>query len=232
MNGIQGTKSAGQQQNRLLYAVVTIIKYKKINIDHAIYIKVFSDRTLSYLTVSTDDVLSTTNNKTAFTELTRVFEEHFMMKLKEGSVLEYLNFQIFQSTLGFSVDNTDQIMELLNEWFPTGNFRKVDTPFRTDSTYEKELMAALTLTGNALHKAVLEYHEKSGHTIGRMQHIGLMSRTDICYATFRLATQIVAPTLPGFQGTNPCVKYLDSHPHKPIFYPYSSYYGYMDWESK
>ena len=40
MNGIQGTKPAEQQCNRLLYAVVTIISYKKITIDHAIYIKI------------------------------------------------------------------------------------------------------------------------------------------------------------------------------------------------
>ena len=39
------------------------MKYTKIKIDHAIYIKVFSDGTVSYLTVSTDDVLNITNNK-------------------------------------------------------------------------------------------------------------------------------------------------------------------------
>ena len=75
------------------------------------------------------------------------------MKLQEGSVLKYLNFRIFQSPIGFSIDQTDHIMEIVNEWFPTGKFRNVDTPFRTDSSYEKELLAALPLTGNSLHKA-------------------------------------------------------------------------------
>ena len=64
MNGIQGTKPAGRQWNQLLDAVVTIIKYKKIIIDYAIYIKVFSGVTVSYFTVSTNDVLNTTNNET------------------------------------------------------------------------------------------------------------------------------------------------------------------------
>ena len=41
MNGIQGANPAGRKWNRLLDAVVTILKYKKITIDHAIYIKVF-----------------------------------------------------------------------------------------------------------------------------------------------------------------------------------------------
>ena len=60
----KGKKPAGRQWNRLLDAVVTIIKYKKITIDHAIYIKIFSDVTVSYPTVSTDGVLNITNNNT------------------------------------------------------------------------------------------------------------------------------------------------------------------------
>ena len=36
MNVIQGTKPAGRQWNRLLDAVVTILRYKNITIDHAI----------------------------------------------------------------------------------------------------------------------------------------------------------------------------------------------------
>ena len=40
-----------------------------------------SDGTVSYLTVSTDDILNTTNNETAFTEIRRVFEEYFLFIL-------------------------------------------------------------------------------------------------------------------------------------------------------
>ena len=69
MNEIQGTKPSGQQWNRLLDAVVKIIKYKKSIIDHTIYIKVFSDVTVSYLTFSTNDVINTTTNYTEFPEL-------------------------------------------------------------------------------------------------------------------------------------------------------------------
>ena len=63
--------------------MVTIIEYKKSTIFHAIYIKVFDAGTVSYLTVSTDDVINTTNNDNAFPELTRVFKEHFDMKVQE-----------------------------------------------------------------------------------------------------------------------------------------------------
>ena len=84
-------------------------------------------------------------------------------------------------------------------------------------------MAALPLTGNALHNAEMEYFGKFGHTLGRIEHIAFMSRIDLCYATCCLATQTVAPTLPGFQGIKRCVQYLDSHPHKSIFYHSNSY---------
>ena len=59
---IQVTNLDVRQWNRLLDAVVKILKYKKITIYYAIYIKVFFDGTVSYLTVSTDDFLNTTNN--------------------------------------------------------------------------------------------------------------------------------------------------------------------------
>ena len=58
------------------------------------------------------------------------------MKLQEVSVLNYLNFWVFQSPLGLSIDKTDHIVELGNECFPTRKFRNIDTPFRIDSSYE------------------------------------------------------------------------------------------------
>ena len=89
------TKPAGQQWNTLLDSVVTVLKYNKSTIDHVIYIRILYDVIVSYLTVFTDYFLNSTNNKTEFTELTRVPEEHFEMKLQEGYFLKYPNFRIF-----------------------------------------------------------------------------------------------------------------------------------------
>ena len=94
MDGIQATKPSGIKYNTLLDAVVTIITYKKITIDQDIYIKVFTDGIVSYLTVFTDDVFNTTTNETSFPELTRVFKEHFEMKVEEGSYIKYLKFLV------------------------------------------------------------------------------------------------------------------------------------------
>ena len=68
----------------------------------------------------------------------------------------------------------------------------------------------------------MKYNGKFVHTLGRIQHIALMSIIDTYYATCNLANQILAPNLPGFQGIKSYVRYLDSHPHKSIFYLSSS----------
>ena len=65
---------------------------------------------MSYIKDSTDDVLNTTNNETAFPELRIFFEEDFEVKFQEVSVLKYLNSQTFQSPLDFSVDQTYHTM--------------------------------------------------------------------------------------------------------------------------
>ena len=62
-------------------------------------------------------------------------------------------------------------MDLVNEWFPYGKFINIDTPFRTYSTYEKKMIAAVPLTGNSLQKEENEYHGKFGHTLGRIKKL-------------------------------------------------------------
>ena len=76
MNGIQGTKPSGRKWNRLLDAVVKLFKYKRITIDHAIYIKVVTNGKVLYIKVSTDDVINTTNDETSIPELTRVLKNN------------------------------------------------------------------------------------------------------------------------------------------------------------
>ena len=63
MNVIQVTQPYGRQCNRILDSSVTIMKNKKIKIDHAIYIKILYDENVSYLAFSTDYVINITNNE-------------------------------------------------------------------------------------------------------------------------------------------------------------------------
>ena len=76
MNGIQGGGIDWWKWNILHDTLVTMIKYNENTIEHSVYIKVFTDVTVSYITVSTDDVLDTTNKETEFPELRSVFEKN------------------------------------------------------------------------------------------------------------------------------------------------------------
>ena len=51
-------------------------------------------KTVSYLTVSTDDFINTTNNGTAFLELKKLSEEAFKIQIQKGL---FLNIQMFGS---------------------------------------------------------------------------------------------------------------------------------------
>ena len=46
------------------------------------------------------------------------------MKFQEGSILKNLIFRLFKFPLGFIVDQTDNTMELVNEWFLTGYHKR------------------------------------------------------------------------------------------------------------
>ena len=135
------------------------------------------------------------------------------------------SFLYFPVSYFFSVDRADHIIEMVNQCSPTVRYRKFDTPFRTYSIYEKEFMSELPLTVNSLRKEEMKHHGKPGNSLGGIQHISNLIRICICYTSWRLGTQSVAPTLPGFQGLNCCIQYLSSHTHKLIFYPSNYYVG-------
>ena len=52
-----------------------------------------------------------------------------------------------------------------------------------------------------------------------------MIRIEIFYTSYRLRTQTVAPTLPGFQVMNIYIKDIATQPHKPILYLLNCYDG-------
>ena len=83
MNVIQETKPPGLQYNQLLDAVVTMMKYEKSTISHDIYINVFSNGIVSYVSFNINGVLNNTNNETSFPELRRVFKKILILKFKK-----------------------------------------------------------------------------------------------------------------------------------------------------
>ena len=59
--------------------------------------------------------------------------------------MKYLDFRIFQSRLGFSINQTEHIMELVNEWLTGIKFIKFDTPFYANSAYDKYILVGVPI---------------------------------------------------------------------------------------
>ena len=84
-------------------------------------------------------------------------------------------------------------------------------------------MDALSLTVNSVFKEEMENYDNFKHYIGWIQHIAIISIIEIFYIDSCLGTQTITTNLPGFLCFKLCIHYLDSHPHKHIFYPYYYY---------
>ena len=109
-------------------------------------------------------------------------------------------------------------MELVTEWLPDGELRKVYTDFQTEYAYNKYPMDSVTLTGDTLIKSKNYYHGTFFHTLESIQQVYVVIRIDILYMEYQLGTKIVAPTIHVLQCLKRCIKLLVTHTKKHILY--------------
>eukprot|EP00978_Attheya_sp_CCMP212_P013210 scaffold33172_cov29-Attheya_sp.AAC.2 len=137
MNAIQGTKSAW---NNILTNVLQVHKYKQNHIDHAVFIYCSPDKTetQSVCVSPTDDFSCAFTHQHLFYHLCTSLRKYFELTTKEGPKLSYLNLNIEQHPTYISINQTAHIQEIVDAWFPDStNLHTTDTPFRTDSEFEK-----------------------------------------------------------------------------------------------
>ena len=79
--------------------MLTVLKYKKITIDYAIYIKVLYDRIVPYLTVSTYGVLNNIDNETDFSWTKKVLNNNFRLKFNMNMSLIHWIFGLWNILL-------------------------------------------------------------------------------------------------------------------------------------
>ena len=64
-----------------------------------------------------------------------------LITTQDAAVVKYLNVRIVQSDMGIRIDQTHHIKStILDVWFPpatTGLLKTADTPYRTDSDFER-----------------------------------------------------------------------------------------------
>ena len=83
-------------------------------------------------------------------------ERFVPVTVQEEHVLKYLNIWIVQTDQGISIDQTHHIRTtILDVWFSPGtveHLKSANTPYRTDSDYERALNEQLPATGEELTK--------------------------------------------------------------------------------
>ena len=175
------------------------------------------------LVTSTDDFLISSSSDSLFARLCEHIRRFVPITIQDGSVIKYLNVRIIQTELGISIDQTHHIRtSILDNWFKptkTERLKSADTPYRTDSQYEKDLQEQLPATGTQLAKLEKDHGGKFNALIGQFLHIEQVTRFELGFPVTRLAQYNAAPNAASFAGLKRIARFLATHPHTPIFYP-------------
>ena len=140
------------------------------------------------------------------------------------SLPRVLNLRIVQSPDGISYDQTQHIKDtIIGFWFKPSEqnnrfIKQVNTPFRTDSDYERELADTLPADEDRLQTLELEYGATYAFHFGRFMHVCVWSCAVLSCASSKLTRYTAVPHRPAFEGLKRMVRFLYSHPHRPIFY--------------
>ena len=230
INNMQGEKDAGQGWYQLMVLIFEAFDLWPCPAEPALFVKHEGEESIIVVT-STDDFLCSSTSESLFANLVKHLEQYVPVTVQDGHILKYLNLRIIQTDQGISFDQTHHIKtNIVDEWFPaskTERIKSADTPYRTDSEYERQLQEQLPATGTVLADLEKEYGGRYNAIIGKFLHAEQVSRFDIGFAVTRLAQKNVAPNAAAFQGLSRTARYLATHLHSPIFYPRAKLTAYQ-----
>ena len=222
INGMQGRKDAGHNWYLLLREILIDYGMKPCPSEPALFVFFEGTETMMVIT-STDDFLVAYSHVALFTSLQDHLKQFVPITAEDGTILKYLNVRIIQSDLGISMDQTHHIKtNVLNRWYPKGTtemFKSADTPYRTDSEFEKALETQLPATGSELTALETKYNGKYNALVGEFLHVAGVTRFDLGFSMSRLGQYATAPNTAAFQGLARVARFLATHLHTPIFYP-------------
>jgi hypothetical protein len=231
LNGLQGDKSIGRKWYLLLKRFLLKFGFHMCIQEPSLFIYNKTDG-IMLLNTSTDDFLCAFNQKSVYENLCTELRKMFSITTKEGTVLGYLNLRIIQTIHGVSCDQTDHILrKIVHKYFPPdkiSTLKPVHTPFRTDSEYEKELLEQLPATPTELKELEKRYMGTFPGILGEIMHIECITRFDLSYTIRRLGAYTHAPNAAAFAGLYRALRYIATHPHRPIMYPSKDLSGYEE----
>ncbi|MGB2447382.1 MAG: reverse transcriptase domain-containing protein [Candidatus Poseidoniaceae archaeon] len=220
--GIQGDKGVGRRWYLLLRKILIQFGFHQCLPEPALF-RYSSGSRQHIVNISTDDLLCAFSHDDLFTSLRDHLSRMFDLTTKTGTQLEYLNFRIIQSPHGISFDQSTHILKtIINKFFPpatTDRLKTVHTPFRTDSAYETELFEDLPADKSQLAALIKRYSGTFPEILGQLMHVYVWSRPELGFGLTRLSRYTQGPTAAAFAGLYRVIRFLATHPHRPIIYP-------------
>lgn len=216
---MQGQKDAGTCFYDMVLKVLLKFGFVRSPVDYGCFSKA-TQHGIAFVLLSTDDFLALFPKKHQLQEFSTHLEQFFNMKTKTGPLLHFLNMRITVGPTGISIDQTESILSFCQEyWGSPSKIKSVHTPFRTEPEFEKALLESLPASPVELQILEKEFGGSYRSLYGSLLHFSNVSRIDISYAMCRLGKFLAAPTRVAFEALKRIIRFLTTHPHRPIFYP-------------
>ena len=149
INNLQGRKDAGRSWYLLLVSILDEFGLTPCPAEPALFTYYDGEEALVVVT-STDDFLCSYTDPGLFSRLITHLQQYVSITAQDATIIKYLNCRIIQTDQGTSFDQTHHIQTTIcDKWFPkdsTERIKTADTPYRTDSKYEKAIVSQLPAT--------------------------------------------------------------------------------------
>ena len=126
---MQSTKPAGGAFYQLIKSIFNKVGINPTSFDTGFYVFVYQERHFVFLVIETDNFLLATSCTEAYIKVHDEVKKAFRDSLQTGLFLNYLNFQIYQSKFGISIDQTAHVLQMLDNLFGRDtSIAQMDTP--------------------------------------------------------------------------------------------------------
>lgn len=168
---MQGTKPASREFNILLAHLLAQVDIYPTSINSGVFV-IVENKDIMFLAIETDDILVCTNSSSLEKKIMTQIQSAFKVTVQEGDEISFLNYRIIQSVHGISVDQTQHIIDMVNDFLPPDvKVKATNTPLRSDKQFNEEVFLSVPATPAELKSLKREFGHKFSSVYGALLHV-------------------------------------------------------------